>query len=89
MVQDTARNYSHCPPKKRPLAFYSAQTDDHGECVVPRRCSCASPAPLLLHVPRVQCRVMDCVGVNGTEGGRVCVYVSIKVNNMDLVYRAR
>ncbi|XP_045595435.2 zinc finger protein SNAI2 [Procambarus clarkii] len=25
---DNLRNYSHCPPKKRPLSFYSAQDDD-------------------------------------------------------------
>lgn len=34
MVQDNARNYAHCPPKKRPLAFYSAQADDHGKCAM-------------------------------------------------------
>ncbi|KAG7158567.1 zinc finger protein SNAI2-like [Homarus americanus] len=25
---DSLRNYSHCPPKKRPLAFYNVQDDD-------------------------------------------------------------
>lgn len=40
MAHDTLRNYSHCPPKKRPLAFYSAQADDHGECAAERR-SCS------------------------------------------------
>ena len=37
MAHDTLRNYSHCPPKKRPLAFYSVQADDHGECAAERR----------------------------------------------------
>ncbi|XP_045114849.1 protein snail homolog Sna-like [Portunus trituberculatus] len=31
MAHETLRNYSHCPPKKRPLAFYSAQTEDHDD----------------------------------------------------------
>lgn len=30
MVNESFRNYSHCPPKKRPLAFYNT-TPDYGE----------------------------------------------------------
>lgn len=63
MVQDTARDYSHCPPKKRPLAFYNVQADEHGELVVPRGCSGIIPDP------GAACsviRVLDCANVDDT-----------------------